>query len=315
MESEILIVANGVRQFIKRRGTYFFNTTAVTVSHTTTLNKNHTFSATINVVNLTKIHRKDDCKFIEFNDHKNGKSAIWTRDETDFDTKIKCQKNVTVVSGHQLYATITLFDLEKNVDALRYYDNDTALLHPIEILTNDTYVFLTYPDNLNRNVTWEFTSDESISFKNFSVEFKSIECKCADKNFIIPCEGERNFTVMGDKNELYCANLNCSYTVQISESCPDKSILLKAYPDFANPDCDYIHLISENETLINTSDVSTKFEQSTIQTALVFPNRSTILDFKSFPGTRIDKVSGAVINVGIGKLRIWATTLDGNFTH
>uniref|UniRef100_A0AC35EUB7 Uncharacterized protein n=1 Tax=Panagrolaimus sp. PS1159 TaxID=55785 RepID=A0AC35EUB7_9BILA len=171
-----------------------------------------------------------------------------------------------------------------------YYDNDTELLHPIEILENDAYVFLPFSENENRSITFEFTSDESIIYKNFSIKFSSVECKCTEENFIIPCDEERTFTIMGGENELYCANLSCSSTIQIHDSCPDKSILLKLFPYFANPDCDYLHLINDKEVLINTSDISTKFDESTIQTALILPNRSTYFNFKSFSGTRIDKV-------------------------
>uniref|UniRef100_A0A914QEF3 CUB domain-containing protein n=1 Tax=Panagrolaimus davidi TaxID=227884 RepID=A0A914QEF3_9BILA len=172
LESEVLIISGSERKLIKSRGTYHFNNTAILISHTTTLNKNHTFEAKISVVNLTKIHKSDDCIFIE---KIKENTAIWTTEENNFDNKIRCRRNVTVISGHQLYANITIFDLEQGVDALRYYDNDTELLHPIEILENDAYVFLPFSENENRSITFEFTSDESIIYKNFSIEFSSVD--------------------------------------------------------------------------------------------------------------------------------------------
>lgn len=132
-----------------------------------------TFLARISIVNLLKNESDDYCTF-------NETALTWSTPPYEYTTKVKCQKKFTVFPGHQLYAHVTslettgVTDIETFIDVLRYYVDD-ELLYPVPFANAGLYAFSPFNNNeTKRNIKFEYTSDESLTFQGFSITFKDV---------------------------------------------------------------------------------------------------------------------------------------------
>uniref|UniRef100_A0A914Y2Y3 Uncharacterized protein n=1 Tax=Panagrolaimus superbus TaxID=310955 RepID=A0A914Y2Y3_9BILA len=198
-DSKVLIVANDEKQYIQSHLPFYFNTTnltlACTANYENALFTDKTFLARISIVNLKRSESNDYCTF-------NETSSTWSSPPNKYTTKVKCQKYFTIVPGHQLYADVTslettgVTDIETFIDVLRYYV-DEDLLYPVPFAHTGLYAFSPFNNNdTKRNITFEYTSDESLIYQGFSITFK---------DFVFPDFDERysaSIQITSDKHVL-----------------------------------------------------------------------------------------------------------------
>uniref|UniRef100_A0AC35FNU6 CUB domain-containing protein n=1 Tax=Panagrolaimus sp. PS1159 TaxID=55785 RepID=A0AC35FNU6_9BILA len=143
------------------------------------------------------------------------------------------------------------------------------------------YAFLPFNET-ERNIIFEYSNEETLTYKGFKVEFEDVECKCKESKYVIPCTDEFNYTIMGRENDYnYCADLSCEFEILINESCKNNEIYLKVFKNIDDPFNDTLIVKSDNYTILNTTGIYKRTYKGEMQNAIILHNRITTMKFQS----------------------------------
>uniref|UniRef100_A0AC35FHH9 CUB domain-containing protein n=1 Tax=Panagrolaimus sp. PS1159 TaxID=55785 RepID=A0AC35FHH9_9BILA len=211
------------------------------------------FEAQITIIKNEWTEIDADCKLTE----NNGSTILWSAKNSNsigYLNNAQCSYNFTVKPDTQIVATILKLRIECNVDILEYKDGDEDEWIPIQ-LPGSTHVFRYNQKSKSLfPIIWRFKSDGSIQNYGFKVQFETIKCQCAYETIVEPCEGKKEYSIMGVKPYRVCGNLRCNITIIPNKNCPTQRFSMTIFRALECADVLTFFVYSNNQLMLNSSD-------------------------------------------------------------